>query len=95
VFAAAKSKAGLAFVSVEPPSKGPHRFWLSVYDFHGKQKLRLSLPPETASADPSWFARMLRNKALAASSYEPLVAVGGLETLTVWHAETGAKLHSH
>lgn len=84
-FAAAINGEALAFVLVSAPAPGsPRRWTLRVTDFEGHERFTTELPSASAGADEDWLKAVIGDKNLAISDFEPLVAVGGASSLTVW-----------
>jgi hypothetical protein len=89
-FAAAANAEVLAFVLVSAPEPGKERRWsLLVTDFDGQIQLRVELGSQPARADEDWVKTIGLDKNLALSRFEPLVAVGGAEHVTVWDYHSG------
>jgi hypothetical protein len=93
VYAASASTEALAFILVNSPQAGQPRRWsLLVTDPAGKSRFECDLPTVTPSAEEDWLAALVEDKNLAISAFEPLVAVGGARTVTVWDYAQGREL---
>lgn len=85
-FGAAASAEALAFVLVTPPSPGSRRRWsLWVCDLDGHERFRTELPARDAPPGDDWLKAVVADKNLAISEFEPLVAVGGAQSVSVWN----------
>jgi hypothetical protein len=90
-FAAVANAEALAFVLVSSPAPGSARLWtLLVTDFDGKERFKVALPSKGAPASEDWLKVVIGDKNLAISEFEPLVAVGGAESVGVWDYARGA-----
>ncbi|HEY4103945.1 MAG TPA: hypothetical protein VGM44_08640 [Polyangiaceae bacterium] len=84
-FAAAANDEALAFVLVSAPAEGKGRhFTLLVTDFGGQERFKIELESKPAPPGEDWIKAVIGDKNLAISSFEPLVAVGGADAVTVW-----------
>jgi hypothetical protein len=84
-FAAVGNAEALAFVLVSRPAPGsPRHFTLSVTDLEGQERYKAELPSPSASAGDDWLETVIGDKNLAISEFEPLVAVGGPDSVGVW-----------
>ena len=84
-YAASANTEALAFVLMGNPQAGQGRRWsLLVTDFDGRARLESDLPAVAASAEDDWLPALVEDKNLAISAFEPLVAVGGAKSVTVW-----------
>ncbi len=54
------------------------------YDFEGHERFKTELPSAGAGADDDWLTAVIGDKNLALSDFEPLVAVGGADSVTAW-----------
>jgi hypothetical protein len=94
-FAAAANTDALAFILASAPEPGqPRRWTLHVTDFDGQLRLDASLPEREVTAGEDWLERLIADKNLAISGFEPLVAVGGAERVTVWNYAQGRQVFS-
>jgi len=85
VYAAAANVDVLAFILVSSPEPGQARRWsLLVTEFDGRARFESELPAAAPSAEEAWLAAVVEDKNLAISAFEPLVAVGGARSVTVW-----------
>ncbi len=81
----------LAFVLVSRLAPGSERRWtLLVTDLEGQERLKAELPSKRASVSEDWLKVVLGDKNLAISEFEPLVATGGADSVTVWDYTRGA-----
>ncbi len=84
-FAAAANAEALAFVLVSAPAPGSLRHWvLLVTDFEGRERFKTDLVSKEAPPSEDWLKAVIGDKNLAISEFEPLVAVGGAESVGVW-----------
>jgi hypothetical protein len=96
VFDAASSDRFVALLCWENRPAGPRRWSLSVIDGDGQKRFEIEVPGEPATgAGEAWVAAVTRNKTLVLSNREPLVAVGGPTTFTIWNIEQGRAAFSH
>jgi hypothetical protein len=92
-FAAVGNAEALAFVLVNRPAPGsPRRFTLLVTDLAGQERYKVDLPSAAASAGEDWLKGVIGDKNLAISEFEPLVAVGGADSVAVWDYARGASV---
>jgi hypothetical protein len=92
-FAAAVNAEALAFVLVSPPAPGSARHWtLLVTDFEGQERFKTELSSQAAQANEDWLKAVIGDKNLAISGFEPLVAVGGADSVAVWDYARAASL---
>ena len=90
VYAAAANTEALAFVLVSNPESGKPRRWsLWVTDLEGRPRFQSELPTPPPSAEDDWLTALVEDKNLAISGFEPLVAVGGARSVTVWDYRAG------
>jgi len=88
---AAAGPDALAFVLASAPRAGAARHWsLLVTDLAGQTRFRVDLPAPHEEPDEGWMARLVKDKSLAISSFQPLVAVGGPHGVSVWNYESQA-----
>jgi len=84
-YAAVANTEALAFVLVSGPQAEHARRWsLLVTDFDGRPRFSRELPSLEPGAEEDWLSRVVEDKNLAISTFEPLVAVGGPQRVTVW-----------
>jgi hypothetical protein len=89
-FAAVTNAEVLAFVLVSPPAPGnARRFTLLVTDLEGRERFKVDLPSKSALAGEDWVKAVIGDKNLTISAFEPFVAVGGAEAVTVWDYARG------
>jgi len=89
-YAATANTEALAFVLVDDPQSGKARRWsLLVTDFAGRSRFQSDLPATAPSAEEDWLPAVVEDKNLAISGFEPLVAVGGERSVTVWDYALG------
>ncbi len=89
-YAAAANDEALAFILMSAAEPGKDRQWsLLVTDLEGRARLQVELSAKAASAGEDWAQVMVEDKNLALSGFEPLVAVGGSEQVTVWDYHAG------
>jgi hypothetical protein len=94
-FAAVTNAEVLAFVLVSPPEPGsPRRFTLLVTDLEGQERFKVALASKRAPAGEDWVKAVIGDKNLAVSAFEPLVAVGGADSVTVWDYTRGLLVFS-
>lgn len=88
-FDAAASDAYLALVVVDEPGNAPRRFRLLVFGSDGAKVLERSLPPGPPETGDDWAEAAVRNRYVALSDTDSVVAVGGPETLAAWRLPDG------
>jgi len=94
-YAAVANAEALAFVLVTPPRAGAQRrFTLLVTDFDGQERLKVELPSRGAEASDDWLKAVIGDKNVALSRFEPLVAVGGSDSVSVWDYARGSLVFS-
>jgi len=84
----------LAVLELLQPTEQPWQFVLEVFDVDGKRLMRETLSADESLDPNTWFVALTRNRRLSLWADPPLVAVGGPESLTVWHADKGDRLWS-
>ena len=95
VFDVASNDRHVALLRWERQADSPRRWSLVVIDENAKKLLSLELPSEPAPGHGSdWVQAVTRDKTLVLSNREPVVAVGGVTSLTVWNIETKQSLFS-
>jgi hypothetical protein len=82
----------LALVVVDEPGNAERRFRLLVFDNDGKLVLEHPLPPGPPESGEDWSEVAVRDRHVALSETDPLVAVGGPEALEVLRLPTGERL---
>ena len=84
-FAAAANAEALAFILVSAPAPGSPRHWLLlVTDFDGRERFKVDLVSKGAPPSEDWLKAVIGDKNLAISEFEPLVAVGGADSVSAW-----------
>jgi hypothetical protein len=84
-FAAAANADALAFILVSAPAPGSPRHWLLlVTDFDGRERFKVDLVSKGAPPSEDWLKAVIGDKNLAISEFEPLVAVGGADSVSAW-----------
>jgi hypothetical protein len=95
IYAAAANTEALAFVLVSDPQTGKSRRWsLWVTDFDGQTRFQSELSATLPSAEEDWMAAVVEDKSLAISGFEPLVAVGGDQRVSVWDYAAARELYT-
>jgi hypothetical protein len=79
----------LAVLELRQPTEEPWQFVLEVFDVDGKRRMHETLPAEESLDPRKWLAVLTRNRRLSLAADPPLVAIGGPESLTVWHPDRG------
>jgi hypothetical protein len=82
----------LALVVVDEPAAAARRFRLVLFDNDGTRVLEQALPPGDAETGDDWAEVAVRDRHVALSESEPLVAVGGPEALEVLRVPSGERL---
>ncbi|HEX3773452.1 MAG TPA: hypothetical protein VHV51_03255 [Polyangiaceae bacterium] len=92
-FAAAANDEALAFVLVSAPAdKQTRHFTLLVTGLDGRERFKVELESKPAPPGDDWLEAVIGDKNLAISGFEPLVAVGGPDAVTVWDYAQGAQV---
>jgi hypothetical protein len=91
-FAAAASAQYLALVVVDEPAGNPRRFRLLVHTNEAERVLEQVLPPGEPEVGEGWAENAVRDRNLALSAAEPLVAVGGPGSLEVFRLPDGQRV---
>jgi hypothetical protein len=88
VFDAASSDRFVATLCWETRPSGPRRWSLSVIDGDGVERFSVEVPgqPAPGSGD-DWIRAVTLDKTLVMSRHEPLIAVGGPTSVTVWNID--------
>lgn len=79
----------------EPPADAgpPPRSWrLSVLDADGKELTSIELPLEGVTTGEDWVREISKDRGVALSAAQPIVAVGGPSWLGVWNYKTGERV---
>jgi hypothetical protein len=79
----------LAVLELRQPTEEPWQFVLEVFDVDGKRRMSETLSADESLDPRKWVAALTRNRRLSLAADPPLVAIGGPESLTVWHADRG------
>jgi hypothetical protein len=91
-FSAAANPDYLALVLVDEPGVAERRFRLRVFRNDGTLALERALPPGPPEVGEDWTEVAVRDRHIALSDAEPLVAVGGPGALEVFRLPTGEKV---
>jgi hypothetical protein len=83
------SESHLAAVVVDEGANRPRRFRLLVFTAEGERVLERALPEGPPPQGENWAELAVRDRHVALSSTEPLVAVGGPGALTVFRLPGG------
>jgi hypothetical protein len=91
----ASSDRHVAVLRWDRDTNGPRRWTLVILSENGEKLRSLDVPSEPAPGHGSdWVQTVTRDKTLAISTREPVVAVGGVTSLLVWSIETGERRFS-
>lgn len=82
----------LALVVVDEPGDAERRFRLLLFDNDGQRVLEHALPPGEPESGNDWAEAAVRDRHVALSESEPLVAVGGPGALEVLRLPGGERL---
>jgi hypothetical protein len=82
----------LAAVVVDEPKGSERRFRLVVLTNDGAPVLNRPLPPGPPATGENWSEAAVRDRNVALSEFEPLVAVGGVGALEILKLPTGEKV---
>lgn len=88
----AANKDAVAAVVVDEPKGAERRFRLVVFTNDGTRVLDRPLPPGPPATGENWAEAAVRDRNVALSETEPLVAVGGVGALEILKLPTGEKV---
>ncbi|HSU38741.1 MAG TPA: hypothetical protein VLJ38_04205 [Polyangiaceae bacterium] len=91
-FSAAANLDYLALVLVDEPGVAERRFRLRVFQNDGTPALERALPPGPPEIGEDWTEVAVRDRQVAISETEPLVAVGGPGSLEAFRLPTGERV---
>jgi hypothetical protein len=84
----------LAVLELSQPGNRPWTMVLEVFDVEGNRHVHETFSTTESLSEKNWVNALLRNRKLSirAADEDPLVAVGGPDELTVFRADTGARV---